>query len=99
MQNISSVLFHQYLSGEQWKKQETVQLIEQLVNTASPSGYTSAILKNIGEFLKSNDIPYVRTNKGAIVATFQGKNDEEHRLLTAHVDTLGAIVKEVLIWR
>lgn len=78
-----------------WNEQETVQLLEELVNTASPSGYTTTILKNIGKYLNANDIPYVRTNKGAIIATFQGKNDEQHRLLTAHVDTLGAIVKEV----
>jgi putative aminopeptidase FrvX len=78
-----------------WNEQETVQLLEQLVNTASPSGYTTTILKNIGEYLKSNNIPYVRTNKGAVVATFQGQNDDQHRLITAHVDTLGAIVKEV----
>ena len=78
-----------------WNEQETVQLIEQLVNTASPSGFTTTILKKISDYLKANDIPYVRTNKGAVIATFKGKNDEQHRLLTAHVDTLGAIVKEI----
>ena len=78
-----------------WNEQETIQLLKELVNTASPSGYTTTILKTIGNYLKSNDIPYVRTNKGAIIATFKGENDDQHRLLTAHVDTLGAIVKEV----
>lgn len=78
-----------------WKEQETLNLLEKLVNTASPSGYTTSILKEIGKFLETNEIPYKKTNKGAIIATFKGKNDEQHRLLTAHVDTLGAIVKEV----
>jgi putative aminopeptidase FrvX len=78
-----------------WNETETVQLLKQLVNTASPSGYTTSILKNIGEYLKQADIPYIRTNKGALIATFTGENDEQQRLLTAHVDTLGAIVKEV----
>lgn len=78
-----------------WKQEETIELLEKLVNTASPSGYTTNILKTIGQFLKENDIAYKQTNKGAIIATFEGENNEQQRLLTAHVDTLGAIVKEV----
>ena len=78
-----------------WPEQETLELLEQLVNTASPSGYTTNIMKKIGSFLQRIEVPYVRTNKGAVIATFKGENDEQQRLLTAHTDTLGAIVKEV----
>jgi putative aminopeptidase FrvX len=34
-------------------------------------------------------------NKGAVLATVPGANEEKQRLLTAHVDTLGAMVKEI----
>ena len=40
-------------------------------------------------------MPYKRTNKGAVIATLKGKDDSRHRLLTAHTDTLGAMVKEI----
>ncbi len=36
-----------------------------------------------------------KTNKGAVIATIAGVDTTHHRLLTAHTDTLGAMVKEV----
>lgn len=78
-----------------WNEKEAVDLLQQLVETPSPSGYTTAIMKKMGQFLEEHQIPYKKTNKGAIIATFEGENKEEHRLLTAHTDTLGAIVKEI----
>lgn len=78
-----------------WNEQQTIDLLNHLVNTASPSGYTTSIMKEIALFLEENKISYKKTNKGAIIATFDGNNNHQHRLLTAHTDTLGAIVKEV----
>lgn len=76
-------------------KEQTLSLLEKLVNIPSPSGFTTEIMRFMGEYLKEQGIRYGRTNKGAIIVTFPGKNDLEHRLLTAHTDTLGAMVKEV----
>lgn len=78
-----------------WNEQQTVATLKDLVETASPSGYTTTILNKIRQFLKENGVDYKTTNKGAVIATFVGENNDKHRLLTAHVDTLGAIVKEV----
>ena len=36
-----------------------------------------------------------RTRKGALVVTWPGKRADARRALTAHVDTLGAMVKEI----
>lgn len=36
-----------------------------------------------------------RTNKGLIYGTLRGKNDAKHRLVTAHIDTLGAMVQDI----
>lgn len=76
-------------------EKRTIDLLGQLVNIPSPSGYTKTIMQFIGNYLKSAGIEYKQTNKGAIIATIEGENDTSHRLLTAHVDTLGAMVKEV----
>ncbi|MDI7742835.1 M42 family metallopeptidase [Lysinibacillus fusiformis] len=76
-------------------EKRTIDLLGQLVNIPSPSGYTKTIMQFIGNYLKSAGIEYKQTNKGAIIATIEGENDTSHRLLTAHVDTLGAMVKEI----
>lgn len=78
-----------------FNEQKTVEWVENLVNTPSPSGYTATVLKKISSYLRDLDICYKKTNKGAIIATFEGIDTTKHRLLTAHVDTLGAMVKDV----
>mgnify|MGYP003531967781 CR=1 FL=1 len=42
-----------------WNERETVELLEELVNTASPSGYTSAIMKKMGDYLKQLGIEVI----------------------------------------
>ncbi|MDW0111968.1 M42 family metallopeptidase [Sporosarcina saromensis] len=80
---------------KQFNEKRTVTLLEKLVKTPSPSGFTDKVMQVIREELTSIKVPFVQTNKGAIIATVKGKDDTRHRLLTAHVDTLGAMVKEV----
>ncbi|QUG40895.1 M42 family metallopeptidase [Psychrobacillus sp. INOP01] len=74
---------------------ETVTLLKQLVEIPSPSGYTKEIMDFMENILKQLQVDYIRTNKGALIATIQGTDETKHRLLTAHTDTLGAMVKEV----
>ncbi|WP_028393055.1 M42 family metallopeptidase [Bacillus cihuensis] len=75
--------------------QEMVQYITDLVSIPSPSGYTEAAILYVEKFMKTRNIPYTISNKGALIATIKGADDRKHRLLTAHVDTLGAMVKEI----
>lgn len=78
-----------------FKKEQTIDLLEKLVETPSPSGYTKDVLAVIrGEF-EAMGVSHTTTNKGAVIATIEGKDTTKHRLLTAHVDTLGAMVKEI----
>lgn len=78
-----------------FNEENAVNLLEELVNIASPSGYTTEIMRFMGRYLHNLGIDYKRTNKGALIVTFEGENKEKQRLLTAHTDTLGAIVKEI----
>lgn len=78
-----------------FEAKETVALLKQLVEIPSPSGYTKEIMDFMENILKQLQVNYIRTNKGALIATIKGTDDTKHRLLTAHTDTLGAMVKEV----
>ncbi|MER2089319.1 MAG: M42 family metallopeptidase [Sporosarcina sp.] len=76
-------------------EKQTIGLLKKLVETPSPSGYTEKVMKLIAEELDDISVPYKKTNKGAIIATIEGTDTARHRLLTAHTDTLGAMVKEI----
>ena len=78
-----------------FEAKDTVALLKQLVEIPSPSGYTKEIMDFMENILKQLQVNYIRTNKGALIATIKGTDDTKHRLLTAHTDTLGAMVKEV----
>ncbi len=66
-----------------------------LLDTPSPTGdaergiaYTESALRDLG-------LETRRTVKGALVATLAGRAASEPRAVTAHVDTLGAMVKDI----
>lgn len=75
--------------------QYVVESFCQLASIASPSGNTAKVMAWVAQELEVLGAKFKRTNKGAIIATVPGANEEKARLLTAHVDTLGAMVKEI----
>ncbi|MFC4320469.1 M42 family metallopeptidase [Litchfieldia salsa] len=75
--------------------QDTLEVIKKLVSIPSPSGNTSEVIGFVEKFLAEYNVETKRNRKGGLIATIQGKNQKNHRMLTAHVDTLGAIVKEI----
>lgn len=74
---------------------ETVQLIKELVEIPSPSGNTTQVITFVERFLQNSNVEIKRNRKGGLIVTIPGHDNVHHRLLTAHVDTLGAIVKDI----
>jgi putative aminopeptidase FrvX len=72
-----------------------LDFLSRLLNTHSPTGYTEAAIALVEQELSAFNLQLSRTRKGALVARWQGLSDEIPRALTAHVDTLGAMVKEI----
>jgi putative aminopeptidase FrvX len=67
-----------------------------LLNVPSPTGYTEQAIQFIQEELDGlPSLSFSRTHKGSLVITWQGEHSDAPRGLTAHVDTLGAMVKEI----
>ena len=66
-----------------------------LLNTPSPTGDTEAAVAYTERALRELGLETRRTRKGALLATLAGAADTEPRAVTAHVDTLGALVKEI----
>lgn len=71
------------------------EYLKQILTISSPTGYTSKIMDYLKVELSSMGIPYSMTNKGALIITLDGENHDYQRTLSAHVDTLGAMVKGI----
>lgn len=61
----------------------------------SPSGFTHMAIDEVERDFNSLGYKSFRTNKNALVGVMDGKNNEKARVITAHIDTLGAIVKYI----
>jgi peptidase M42 family hydrolase len=72
-----------------------LKTLDDLLAIPSPSGYTDSIVHFVGEELDRLGITYELTRRGAIRATIKGERSSPNRALVAHVDTLGAMVREL----
>jgi len=66
-----------------------------LLNIPSPTGMAGEAVAYTAEALTAFPVQQKLINKGALVATWAGEADSAPRALTAHVDTLGGMVKEI----
>ncbi|HKJ40108.1 MAG TPA: M42 family metallopeptidase [Anaerolineales bacterium] len=67
-----------------------------LLNIASPTGFAEPAIAFVEKELSQyKQLELSRTRKGALVAKWEVDNDLPPVALTAHVDTLGAVVKEI----
>jgi putative aminopeptidase FrvX len=72
-----------------------MEQIKNLTSVPSPSGYTDKAVKYIEDALNGFNIPYKLTNKGAVIAVVNGMDNSKERVVSAHIDTLGAMVKGI----
>ena len=72
------------------------QFLVDLLNIPSPTGLTEDAIAFVEKELSNYpQLKLSRTRKGALVAVWEGQSSDASRALTAHVDTLGAMVKEI----
>lgn len=74
---------------------EILQLINELVSIPSPTGFTEGIVEHIAGYLEGLGVASSTNRKGGLLVTVPGQNQQQHRFVTAHIDTLGAMVKEI----
>src|SRR5690242_733960 len=66
-----------------------------LLNISSPTGFAEPAIAFVeNELSQFSQLQLSRTRKGALVAKWEVESDLPPVALTAHVDTLGAVVKE-----
>jgi putative aminopeptidase FrvX len=73
-----------------------ISLLQELLAISSPTGFTEDIIGYLeGRLTEFPFLNFHKTTKGALVANWTGDLKTSLRGLTAHVDTLGAMVKEI----
>lgn len=72
-----------------------LDFVETLLKIPSPVGYTHFGIARIAEELEKFSIPYEYTKKGAIIAKLEGENRDYKKMISAHIDTLGAVVRKI----
>lgn len=74
-----------------------IKAIEELALIPSPTGFTERVIKHVEKKAIASGIQFAKTRKGALCFSFYPEDhaDVPGVMFTAHVDTLGAIVREV----
>ncbi|MFZ5814786.1 MAG: M42 family metallopeptidase [Bacillota bacterium] len=67
----------------------------ELCRIPSPTGFTEEAVAYTEREFAELGVQTRRTRKGALIATLPGREQGRHRAVAAHVDTLGAMVKEI----
>jgi putative aminopeptidase FrvX len=70
------------------------KVLLELLATPSPTGFTELATALVEKHLRTLEVPFTRTPKGALLWTMKGKPGPA-RAVAAHIDTLGAMVKEI----
>ena len=73
-----------------------VDFLVKLLNIPSPTGFAEPAIAFVEQELSQfSQLQLTRTRKGALIAKWEVESDLPPVALTAHVDTLGAVVKEI----
>lgn len=70
-------------------------LAQDILTTPSPSGYTHVVIEKIKNYAKELGLSVTKSNKGNLIVTLEGLDSNKELGLSAHVDTLGLMVRSI----
>ena len=70
------------------------QSFEEIMKIDSPSGYTEKVIEKLQSIVESLEYNTFKTNKGNLIVEILGQEDENIGI-SAHVDTLGLMVRSI----
>lgn len=76
-------------------KDYIIEKLQTLLNTDSPSGYTRNVMELIKSWSEELNFDFQYNKKGGGIISIPGRNKDYTIGLSAHVDTLGAMVRSV----
>lgn len=73
----------------------TVNILEELLNIPSPTGDTNKIIEIVKHHFADLGLKTKLNVKNGLTVEFKGEIEDKIKVVSAHVDTLGAMVKEI----
>lgn len=77
------------------KKQNILEKLEELLNISSPTGNTSKAISFLEEEFQKLNLDIIKNNKGNLMVSIPGEDTSREVTVSAHIDTLGGMVKEI----
>lgn len=77
------------------KEREMIDLLVELLKINSPTGYTKNVIDFLADEIEKIGYETERNPKGNLIVTVVGKDTTQTRGLSAHVDTLGLMVRSI----
>lgn len=77
------------------KKQNILKKLEELLNISSPTGNTGKAVNFLEEEFEKLNLDIVKNNKGNLMVSIPGRDTSKEITVSAHIDTLGGMVKEI----
>lgn len=77
------------------KSEDILKKLEELLLISSPTGNTDKAISFLENEFNNLKLKIKKNNKGNIMVTIPGKDTSKEVTLSAHVDTLGGMVKEI----
>ena len=71
------------------------EVVQTILTTPSPSGYTADVVEIINRYALELGLTTKKMNKGNLLITFKGQDSTQTLGLSAHVDTLGLMVRSI----
>jgi len=72
-----------------------IGFMKEILNIPSPAGDTEICMDRIEAEFNALGYEVKKSKKKSLYVTVEGHDDENHKMIVGHIDTLGAIVKEV----
>ncbi|MFB9885988.1 osmoprotectant NAGGN system M42 family peptidase [Balneatrix alpica] len=69
--------------------------LQAMLEIPSPTGMTDAIVYYVGQQLDELGVPYRLSRRGTLIAELGGRRPGPKRALVTHLDTIGAMVREL----
>lgn len=72
-----------------------LSILKKLLDTPSPSGFTAQVMNLVAEEAAALNVPLSWNEKGGVILTVPGLDPSRTIGISAHVDTLGAMVRSI----